>query len=1349
MVRISLLADRSEAGFWLLKLESKTARLAMLICRNHVVRMFEIVLAFSVAIGGSAPWALCQEKAQSTSYSSQPIPALKTLQTVAEKSNYMGTAREKDVLSFLKDLDDASPLASQLSIGKTTEGRSIQALVVAKEGQVQLPLPANDDRLVIVLLGGIHSGESDGKEALLALARDLLAEGKPGYLDQAVLVFVPNFNADGNERVGVLHRPGQDGPDLGMGIRENAVGLDLNRDFIKLDSPEVRALVRAIDAWDADVLIDTHTTNGSLHQYDLTYDVPHNPAANQKIVEWLRKSMLPSITKDMLKQGFPTFYYGNFSDDHKRWDSFGHEPRYSTEYMGLRGKIGILVESYSYASYQRRIDASYLFVDACLKQLTSNHKSLQKMMQVDNASKPMGLPIQGKIVADAGTQIAKGFTWASNASDANKGTPAIVEEDDDHVHGPTSPELAAKFPGPKDRKRKSELTPTDFEVSLFNVGASTLSVDAPEYYFIPANNAWAAGRLRMHGIQMSWFDEQTAVPPANSTQYRITARKDLPEFQNHRMRKFETKVEPANWKPSAGWLVSTRQPLGALATYLLEPHSDDSLAVWNFFDPELTADAVYPVLRIESLQNALGAASLPNVMPPLKWDDSPSAGMAKEQLSLEKIYDPQKRVSYTAMPTPMPRWIPDRESYLVQHAGQWHSVDCQSGAMQPFDRPKRLEAALAKLDAFGNGQAASVARRINLFDSKFENALIEHKEDIYLYKTGNDNGGENSATKDTVRQITHSPDQKKELAELSPTGKHVAYIHGNNIWVADCDSTEVRKLTEDGATEILNGKLDWVYQEEIYGRGQFKGYWWSPDGTMIAYLRLDETNVPRFQIDNSLSFAQSLEETRYPKSGQANPLVTLHVVHVDSGKQHEIPLDSYATDDRLVVRVGWKPAPESSVVFQIQNRIQSKLDVLSFDTNSKKLQTLTNETSPAWVDVIEEPKWLADGSFLWLSDSNGGRRHVYRISDGVRTAVTSGDWDVKSIQWVSDDGKQMWILGHRSAPANLDLLRVDLNNLQIEPIGEATGSHRVNVHPSGNYFFDSWSDSKTQSQLWLRDHAGVKTRYVGSFRNDRFDYVQTGDIDLFEIKARDGFAMQSLLYTPADFQTASKTRKFPVLIHVYGGPAAPTVENTWTHRSDLWHRYLAEQGICVLFCDNRSALGRGNSDTWKIYKDMGSTELRDLEDAVGWLKEQPWVDSENIGMWGWSYGGYFTAYAMTHSKLFKAGIAGAPVTDWNNYDSVYTERYMSTPKANPDGYKSSSVVTAAKDLHGRLMIIHGEIDDNVHMANSMQFVHALQKARKQFELMVYPNNRHGVTDPDQSYHQYKMMTDFFERNLKR
>ena len=1285
-----------------------------------------------------------QEKANPTATKTAANENLKQLKTVAENSNYLATATEKEVLDFLQKLDDASPYASQTSIGKTTEGRSIHALIIAKEPKPALPLPKSDPRLVVVMIGGIHSGECDSKEALLALSRDMLAEATPKFLDQAILVFIPNFNADGNARVGALHRPGQEGPARGMGTRENAIGHDLNRDFIKLDSPEVRALVRMMDSWNVDVFFDCHTTNGSLHQYDLTYDIPHNPAANQVLDRWMRKDLLPKVTKDLGDQGYPMFYYGNFSRDQRRWDSFGHEPRYSTEYMGLRGKIGILVESYSYASYQRRIDASYLFVDACLDHILRNADKLRPILRTTQNEPPKNVALQGKVVAEAQPTVARGFSWAKSNSDANKNADPNVPVDNDHKNEVTPPTRG--FPSPGDRKRKAEMVPTDFDVQLVNVGQAILSVDAPEYYFVPVDNAWAASRLRMHGIQMSWIDESTAqsVAPSVTSQYRITSKTDLPEFQFHSMRKvtasLETTIETLPWRPTPGWIVSTRQPLGILATYLLEPHSDDSLAAWNFFDPGLKANSVFPVLRLE------GPMNVPAPLPPLGMFDPPAKGLAGERLSLEKIYAPNEKVTFHAPAPEIPKWLPNQDAYLIQFNGRWQAVDCQSGAMTPFDRPRRLADALSKLEAFTPSQANQIGQRLEVFDSKFENALIEHKGELYSFHAGTGNGA--GTPHDTVRQLTHSPDQIKELAELSPTAKHVAFIHKNNLWVADCESTEVRMLTHDTDSQILNGKLDWVYQEEVYGRGKFKGYWWSPDGSQIAFLRLDETPVPHFQINNSLSFAQTLEETRYPKSGQPNPLVTLHVVDVATGNIQEVPLNDYAADDRLVVRVGWRPAPVKELVYQVQNRIQSKLDLCSYDTNSKKIKKLVQETSPAWVNIIDEPRWLPDGSFLWLSDTPNGRRHVYRIGvDGTRTALTSGDWNVKSIERISNDGKQAWLLGHRSSSIHTDVLRLDLVTNKLDAVGETTGTHRTSVSHEGNFYFDLFSDLNIQPQLFLRDHDGNKVRYVGGFRSDRFEFTQAAKLDLFTISARDGAALQSMIYKPTDFAERSAKKKLPVLIHVYAGPAAPTVENSWVHRSDLWHRYMAEQGICVLLCDNRSAKGSGAEDTWKVYKDLAKVEMQDLEDTVAWLKQQPWVDPDRIGIWGWSYGGYFTAYAMTHSKLFRAGIAGAPVTDWNNYDSIYTERYMSTPQLNPDGYKSSSVVAAAKQLHGRLMLIHGEIDDNVHMANTLQLAHALQKANKQFDLMVYPNNRHGIVDPDQSYHQYQLMTDFFKLNL--
>ncbi|AMV32959.1 Prolyl tripeptidyl peptidase precursor [Pirellula sp. SH-Sr6A] len=1265
---------------------------------------------------------------------SDPITIARgALPTIAEKSAYTSTASGPEVAEFLTLLSERHPEATLSSIGETTERRSLDAIVLSKEPQLQLPLPESDPRLTVLILGGIHSGECDSKEAILSLTRDWLAnpQKKRALLEAMVFVIVPNFNADGNERVGAQHRPGQEGPTGGMGTRENAMGLDLNRDFVKLESPEVRSLVRTLDAWDIDVLFDAHTTNGSLHQYDLTYDLPHNPAAHPKLQNWIRAEFLPTVTKQLESAGLPTFYYGNFSPDHKRWESFGHELRYSTEYMGVRSKIGILVESYSYASYQRRIEASYQFIDACVEQLRLRREQIRSLLATP-AWDDNRIPIQGRIVAASDKVDVRGYAWGDTSTSEEKQDAEVDASHHDGVSKKELPSPRGAFPSPRDRNRKKEIVPSTYSVELVNVGEGKLHVTAPKYYFVPFDNAWAAGRLRLHGVELLESVDPRASEQREVSGYRVRSIRELPEFQGHAIKRFEVMEESFQISMQNGWLVPTDQPLGVLATCLLEPHADDSLAAWNFFDPSLNVDTIYPVCKV----NDLPADWKSKPIAKLGQNDRQPRDMAFEKLTLEKLFKRGEKVAYTPTATSAPRWIADRDAYLIVQADRVWEVDCKTGAMSPFDKTSKLADALAKEDAFQDGKAASYRRNFSVFDPTFSHALIEQKNDLYLY----------TSETDSVKRLTRSPDGEKKVPTLSPDGKNVAYVQNGNLCVVHRETGETRALTRDGGGEILNGYLDWVYQEEVYGRGKFQAYWWSPDGKRLAFLRLDESPVPTFVIDNSIPFAQSLERMRYPKAGQNNPHVSLHVVSLETGAIQDVPLSDYAQDDRLVVRVGWSHSSPNVLVYQIQNRIQSFLHVWSFDCDKSENRKWLEESSPAWVDVIEEPRWLPDGSFLWLSDSASGRRHLYRVMQGgEKLPVTEGDWDIRELLWASED--RALVTARRSGLANTDLLAIDLATKSITELGEPGGNHRVSVHPRGDFWFDTWSDNDTPGELWLCDREGKRLRYLGGVKKDRLEYVRSKHPELFSIPARDGFAMQALLYKPSDWEARKVTGKMPVLIHVYGGPQAPTVENTWTHRSDLWHRWMAEQGIAVLLCDNRSALGRGNQDTWTIYQDMGRVELRDLEDAVKWLQGQSWVDAERIGMWGWSYGGYFTAYAMTHSKLFRAGVAGAPVTDWHNYDSIYTERYMSTPQLNPEGYRTSSAVGAAKHLQGRLMILHGEIDDNVHMANSMQLAQALQKGGKTFDLMIYPGNRHGITDPDQSEHQYRTMSEFFFREL--
>lgn len=1262
-----------------------------------------------------------------------PRVAVRSPMTIAERSNYLATSREADVLEFLEKLSDRNPAADRnqaaklVQVGVTHEQRPLWSLVVSKDKANPLPLAKDDPRLVIVMIGGIHSGECDGKEALMALARDVVQGSKPEWLERVVLVFLPSFNADGNQRVGPMHRPGQEGPALGMGTRENAYGQDLNRDFVKLDTLEVRSLVRLIDAWQADVLIDAHTTNGSLHRYDMTYGLSHNPAVDTDTSQWLQQEFMPRVSSRMLNRDCPVFPYGNFNRDHTVWESYGFEPRYSTEYMALRGKIGILVESYSYATYQRRIEASYAFIEECIEALSENAPKVRSLVRKETTESPKGVFIQGKIVpSDIEANVAA-YRWPKSDSSGQKTDPQKTNPEK------ANPEKASGeqgFPAPKDRRRIKEMEPTEYTVKLAVDGVGTLQVDAPKAYYIPEECSWLASRIRLHGIPMVEVSGQAS---CTTQRYRIEARKELNEYQFRKMAKYEISLETTEEQLGPGWLVPTAHALGKLTTYILEPHSEESLAMWGFLDPNLKKGSIYPIRRLD----ATPSFEKQRELSALKWMDLKATDIQGERLTMDKLYAPDRKVAYSGVPSPLPKWMPHGESYLVRKENRWVHIDAASGAMHPWESPLKLVEALGKLPEFADGSATPYGRQIELFNDGLEQALVPHKQDLYFY----------DLPSDQAVRLTDSPEEQEELAELSPSKRHVAFVRGQNLWAVDCKTRELKQLTNDGGGEILCGKLDWVYQEEVYGRGQFKAYWWNPDGTKIAYLRLDETPVPNFVIDDAIPFAQRIENMRYPKAGQPNPRVELKVVDVSSGQIQDVPLLISDPEDRLVVRVGWKPNAEDQLVYQIQNRIQNKLDVVLVDLQGGGSQSLVQEKSEAWVDVIDVPRWLPDGSFVWLSDSQGGRRHLFHVAiDGTKRALTSGDWDVKEILSISDSGKVIWFTAHRSAPTNTDVLRLSLESGSIDDMSGSGGSHRVSVHPTGSYYLDSWSDLSTPAQAWLKDRGGKPVRLVSEYRSDRFDYVLSAVPELVKIPARDGQMLQGMLYRPAGGFDPSKGR-MPVVIYVYAGPSAPTVENSWTHRSDLWHRYLTDQGIAVLLCDNRSALGRGNADTWRIYKDLGALELRDLEDTAAWLAKEPWADPQRLGIWGWSYGGYFSAYAMTHSKLFRAGIAGAAVTDWRNYDSIYTERYMSTPQANPEGYRTSSVVEAAGNLHGKLMLIHGEIDDNVHMTNTLQLAYGLQKAGKQFELMIYPKSRHGITDPQQVQHQFQMMTDFWIRHL--
>ena len=709
-------------------------------------------------------------------------------------------------------------------------------------------------------------------------------------------------------------------------------------------------------------------------------------------------------------------------------------------------------------------------------------------------------------------------------------------------------------------------------------------------------------------------------------------------------------------------------------------------------------------------------------------------------LTIDDIFDPVKKVNFDGT-TPTVRWLKDGNYYLITNAAErrdvprLQKVNTATGVATPLFDVAKMQAAFAALPGISADDARKLANRDKYEFNPAETAvLINWSNDLFYYEFGSDR----------AFRLTSNPEP--EVGEgFSPDGRMVSFVRGNNLYVEDLGmQRRERALTSDGSENILNGRLDWVYQEELYGRGNFGAYWWSPDSTSIAFIRFDETPVPEFTVVDHIPYYQNVEVTRYPKAGAPNPLVKLGVVSAAGGEIRWIDTFKYQPADLLISRVAWSP-DSKKVVYQAQNREQTFLDVNFADARDGKSTNVIHETTKAWVAINENPIWLKDGSFIWASERDGWE-HLYHYSaDGrLLRRITDGKWEVRTIEGVDEANGFIYFTATEHSHIAAHGYRIKLDGTGLTRITMAEGSHRVDVSPAFNYFLDVWSDVNTPSQVRLHDAAGKLVRVISDNKVDALKQYKLGAPELLQVKTRDGFVMEAMMIKPPDFDAR---KKYPVMSYTYAGPHAPRVRNSWDGSTYMFHQLLAQKGYIIWICDNRTASGKGMESTWPVYKNFGELELRDLEDGLAWLKSQPYIDGSRIGIWGWSYGGFMTSYALTHSKSFKVGIAGGTVADWRDYDSIYTERYMQTPQNNPEGYKKSSPVHAAKDLHGKLLLLHGTIDDNVHMQNTMQFVYELQKAGKQFQLMLYPKSRHGVTDPLLLKHMRQMMLDFILENL--
>ncbi len=704
-------------------------------------------------------------------------------------------------------------------------------------------------------------------------------------------------------------------------------------------------------------------------------------------------------------------------------------------------------------------------------------------------------------------------------------------------------------------------------------------------------------------------------------------------------------------------------------------------------------------------------------------------GQGTERITLEALAHPTLKKTYAGLPATRLEWLPDGALLQTRREGTKVSllrIDPMTWEAKPLFESDRLQTALLSAGAPEAATRTALERGSFTWSVDRSAFLLQVADDLFLVDL------KGTATKRLAGD-------KPEEPTFSPDGSQVAYLRGNDLYRMDLATAEETRLTTGGGETVFNGRLDWVYQEEVYGRANgSRAFWWSPDSKRIAYLSLDETKVPVFILMDDRNQPQKPLKARYPKAGDPNPSARLGVVDL-AGRTTWME-DPYPGQQTLIVQVGW--APGGQLLAAHQNRIQSWLDLRRYEGATSKL--VLHEESRAWQERLPLPHHLPDGGFLWES-GRSGHHHIYRYGKqgNLVGPVTTGDWAVKQVHGVDATTLQVYFDATERSPIGQDAYRIGLDGKGLTRLTDRPGSHRLRFNATFSAFLDTWSDIHTPPQQTLHDASGKRLRLIDANPGEGWKALQLGKVTLQQVKTRDGFSMETLLVLPVDFDPA---KKYPVFQYTYGGPAAPSVRNAWS-RDMAWYQFLAQQGIATWICDNRSASAKGLASAYGIHRNLGAQELQDLLDGHVWLKAQGWADMNRICLDGWSYGGFLTTYALTHSKAWKLGIAGAPVTDWSLYDSIYTERYMGLPADNKAGYESSSVLRAAGDLSGKLLLLHGTLDDNVHPQNSVMLIDALQKAGQPVQIVLLPGSDHSPRAPQHNWARYQAMWEFLKWNL--
>jgi dipeptidyl-peptidase 4 len=587
--------------------------------------------------------------------------------------------------------------------------------------------------------------------------------------------------------------------------------------------------------------------------------------------------------------------------------------------------------------------------------------------------------------------------------------------------------------------------------------------------------------------------------------------------------------------------------------------------------------------------------------------------------------------------------------------------------------------------------------------------------------------------------------------KFSPDGKRLSYLHNHNLYVRPINGEKETALVADKNENILNGDVDWVYEEELNVRSN---YFWSPGGGKIALLQMNETNVPTYPITDFLLQHPTVSEQKYPKAGDPNPEVRLGVVNSGGGGLRWLHLSNDKDDkddkDIYIPRFGW--ITDNVVWAMVLNRAQNQLDLYFAEVNSGKSRRVLRETSDTWIEIDNSFSILDSGDkFIW-SSWRDGHTHLYLYSFDktnplgsearLLNQITRGDFEVFDVQGIDESAATIYLVANPADDRQRHLCSVKLDGSNFQVLTQARpGTHEPAFAPGNKYYVDSFSALFTPPVL---SFCAVHGDCSAFWQSRSIEPYKLRPPEFIDFKADDGTILHGLLYLPAG-NTGSKV---PLLMNPYGGPAVQTVLDSWDGTGLLFNELLVNDGIAVLQVDNRGMAGRGKKFAEPVWHNLGEVELKDQLAALDQaLNRFPQLDGSRLGWWGWSYGGYMTLNALTHSDRFKAGLAVAPVADWHNYDSIYTERYQGLPQANEAGYKKSSPANFADQLHGDLLAVHGTSDDNVHMQNTIQMINNLVKAEKQYTLLLYPGKTHSISGPVARTHLFTRIREFFHHEL--